>query len=408
MNQSMTDDLRTTIERIQENLEYGKGDIEKYLYSQRLASLGHLIGDIAHKFNNILGGILGYSQLLQNELEPNSDACRHALVIEKAAKRAATLISQLHIFVTNQVYQKKPVDPEKLVKDVVTILESTFNKNIRINIQFNHGTEKILADFPSMCQVLMNICLNARDAMPDGGNLLIQTEVSRHHGKVQRNAAKKSSKKFLVFKIRDSGVGIDKRILPHIFEPLFTTKEPEKGCGLGLALVDGIVKEHQGKVKVHSTIGKGTTFEIYLPAVTESVNCTESPEVVESELGEGELILLVDDEEYIRNMAKTIFEKKGYRIILAENGESAIKIYNQYAEEIKLIILDMILPDIDGTHVCQKIKAKCSKSKIILTSGYTNDSTVNSMLEQGVESFVPKPWDLPQLLKETKRVLKGD
>ncbi|MFQ5825633.1 MAG: response regulator [bacterium] len=404
----MTNYLRTTIENIQKNLECEKDNIKKYLYTQRLASLGHLVGDIAHKFNNILGGILGYSQLLQNEIEPTSDAYRHALVIEKAAKRATKLISQLRLFINSHVYEKKPVCPEKLVKEVVTILESTFNKNIKINIQFNHSNEKILADFSAMCQALVNVCLNARDAMPDGGTLVIQTAISREKGRVQYSTKKNLSKKYVVFKIKDSGVGIAKKNLPLIFEPFFTTKDLEIGSGLGLTIVEGIVKDHRGKIKVYSKIGEGTTFEIYLPTTIKTCNYPEMPAFVEDELGEGELIMVVDDEEVILNMAKNIFEKKGYKVLLADNGESAIKIYNEHADEIKLIILDMILPDIGGACVCQKIKAKGFKSKIILTSGYTNKSTINNMFKQGVESFVPKPWDLPELLKETKRVLKSN
>lgn len=404
----MTDYLRSTIDRIQENLEREKDNIEKYLRLQRLASLGNLVGDIAHKLNNILGGILGYSQLLQKELDPTSDVHRHGLIIEKAAKRAAKLISQLKIFANSQVYEKKPVYPENLVQEVVAILESVFNKNIKIDVQFDHNNQMILADFSSMCQVLLNVCINARDAMPDGGKLVIQTKLSTENDQGQNSTKRNSSRKYVVFEISDSGGGIEEKNLPHIFEPFFTTKEPEKGSGLGLTIVEGIVKEHQGKVNVSSKKGEGTTFEIYLPATNKTSEYPENSPVDEDELGEGELIMVVEDEADLRDMAKSIFERKGYRVLVADNGESAIKICDEYKDEIRLIILDMILPDINGALVCQEIRAKGCKSKIILTSGYTNNSTINNMFKQGIESFVPKPWDLPELIKETKRILKGD
>ncbi len=404
----MNDSLRATIERIKNNLDFGSENIEKYLYSQRLSSLGHLVCDIAHKFNNILGGILGYSQLLLNDLEPNSNAHRQVLVIEKATQRAAKLISMLHILASDHVYEKKLICPEKVVKEVAAILENTFNKNIQIEVRLYHDNEKIRVDFLSICHALLNVCLNARDAMSNGGKLIIETKLTFEKNKAQEIKKKDSSRKYVVFKISDTGVGIEEENFPFIFEPFFTTREYGQGSGLGLTIVEGIVKEHQGKIKVHSQKGKGTTFEICLPAVSKVPRGRKKPPEVENELGQGELILLVDDEEDLREMAKTIFEKKGYRVLLAKDGQSAIHTYTQYKNDIKLIILDMVLPDLDSEQICQQIKSQGAKPKIIVTSGYTDGSTINNIFKHGADSFVPKPWHLPELLKETRRVIHED
>lgn len=407
MNSENKSPLYSTIERILEQVKSKQDIIERFLFIQRMATIGSFSGRIAHNLNNILGGILGYSQLLQNELEPSSDAWRQASVIEQATKRASALISQFLILSDIQRSPKGPIEPQKLLEQVVKILESGFSKNISIYTQFNHKSKKIWADFSLMIQVLLNICLNAREAMPSGGELTLQTALSSLHS-VNKKKMKGLTANYVVFKISDTGTGIKNEILPLIFDPFFTTKENTMAGGLGLTIVKGIVEDHHGKIKVFSKFGEGTTVKIYIPVMSGAETVKKAEQVNSEDYeGEGELILVVDDEEDLRAMAKAIFENKGYRVLLAKDGETAIKAYRKHADKIKLIILDIVMPGIDGVQIYQEFKAKGSHAKIILTSGYLEDSKIQNVLSQGIESFVPKPWDLPNLLKETRRVLNS-
>jgi nitrogen-specific signal transduction histidine kinase/CheY-like chemotaxis protein len=400
--------LYSTVEKILEQAKSKPDNIERFLSIQRMATIGSLSGRIAHNLNNILGGILGYSQLLQNELDPASDAFRQASVIEQATKRASKLISQFLILSDNPRSQKGPNDPKKLVEHVVSVLKSGFGKNTSIDIHFNHKSKRIWADFSLMSQVLLNVGLNAREAMPSGGVLKLQTGLSSLYDVSKNKYIKNYPANFVVFKISDTGVGINSEIMPLIFDPFFTTKESTMAGGLGLTLAKGIVADHNGEIKVFSKVGEGTTFEIYIPVIREINSAEKEGDMnMEDRTGEGELILVVDDEEDLRAMAKTIFENKGYRVLLAKDGETAIKAYREHADEIRLIILDIVMPGIDGVQIYQEFKAKGSGAKIILTSGYLEDFKIQNVLSQGVESFVPKPWDLPNLLRETRRVLDG-
>ncbi|MFQ5752133.1 MAG: ATP-binding protein, partial [bacterium] len=369
MNIRKKQTLLSTIERIQADLQSNPENVVKYLHSQQLANIGNMVGGIAHTFNNILGGILGYAQLLKEELPQNSDPYRHAAVIEKAAKRASKLLSQLHIISNkNHIYQKVPIDPIALVEEVVSIIKSCFPRNIRITTAFHHDAERILADFPSMCQVLMNICLNAKESMPHGGDLKIQTDLARKK-EVQNLCGFDENEQYVVFKISDTGSGIKKKDLPHIFEPFFSTKGANGGSGFGLTIVEAIVKDLHGGVSVCSRFGKGSSFIVYLPSTVPVARVR-----TEKLQGKGEVILVVDDEEDLREMAKKILERKGFRVLLADTGPNAIKVFEENAQDIQLVLLDMILPGIDGAQVYQKLKKNGTKPKIILTSGYTKYS----------------------------------
>jgi len=377
---------------IKNDLESNPENLEKYFQILKLASVGEMMGEISHTFNNILGGILGYSQLLKEQLQEGSDALRQAEVIEKASKRASKLVSQMQFFSQKQSYQKRIVDPKQIVTEVTLILESTFNKNIKITTQFNHGSARLFVDLAAIYQIFLNICRNCKDAMPEGGELAMRTELKDQ---------------FVTFEISDTGFGIDSNDLPHIFEPFFSRKESGFASGMGLAVAEAIVKDNQGRIVAESEVGKGTFFRVFLPTAKPSVKLTKSADNQDKFMkADGELIMVVDDEEDLREMAKRILEKRGFKVVIAGSGETAIKVFEKHANEIKLVILDMILPEGDGTKVYKKIKELRKDSKIILTSGYIHNAPFQELIENNQENFLPKPWDITELIEEAERVLK--
>jgi len=384
--------LFDNLECIKNDLESNPENLEKYFQILKLASVGEMMGEISHTFNNILGGILGYSQLLKEQLPGGSDALRQAEVIEKASKRASKLVSQMQFFSQKQSYQKRIVDPKQIVTEVTLILESTFNKNIKITTQFNHGSARLFVDLAAIYQIFLNICRNCKDAMPEGGELAMRTELKDQ---------------FVTFEISDTGFGIDSNDLPHIFEPFFSRKESGFASGMGLAVAEAIVKDNQGRIVAESEVGKGTVFRVFLPTAKPSVKLTKSADNQDKFMkADGELIMVVDDEEDLREMAKRILEKRGFKVVIAGSGETAIKVFEKHANEIKLVILDMILPEGDGTKVYKKIKELRKDSKIILTSGYIHNAPFQELIENNQENFLPKPWDITELIEEAERVLK--
>jgi len=283
---------------IKKDLESNPENLEKYLQILRLASVGEMMGELSHTFNNILGGILGYSQLLKEQLLEGSDALRQAEVIEKASRRASKLVAQMQFFTQKQTCQKRIVDPKQIVTEVASILESTFNKNIKIITQCNHGSARLSVDLTAIYQILLNICRNCKNAMPEGGELAIRTKLKD---------------RFVNFEISDTGFGIDSKDLPHIFEPVFSKKESGLVSGMGLAIAEAIAKDHQGKIVAESEVDKGTVFRVFLPVVQPSGKATTSTDKQGKFVkANGELIMVVDDEEDLCEMAKSILEKAHY------------------------------------------------------------------------------------------------
>ena len=377
---------------IKKDLESNPENLEKYLQILRLASVGEMMGELSHTFNNILGGILGYSQLLKEQMLEGSDALRQAEVIEKASRRASKLVSQMQFFTQKQTGQKRIVDPKQIVTEIASILESTFNKNINIITQCDHGTARLSVDLTAIYQILLNICRNCKNAMPGGGELAIRTKLQDQ---------------LVIFEISDTGFGIHSNDLPHIFEPFFSKKESGLVSGMGLAIAEAIAKDHDGKIVAESEVGKGTVFRVFLPVVQPSEKPNKPSDKQDTfTKANGELIMVVDDEEDLCEMAKRIFEKRGFKVVIAGSGKTAIEVFENHADEIKLVILDMILPEGDGTKVYKKIKELNKNSKIILTSGYIHNAPFQELLENNEEHFLPKPWDLPELIQEAERVLE--
>ena len=400
--------MKVSLEKIINDLKQSEENVEKYLRTQQLANVGNMVVGIAHKFNNILGGILGYAQLLQDELPENSQGYRKAAIIEGAAKKASKLILQLHLF-SNQKHGQnmRPVDPRILVEEIVSIAASTLTPNVKVKKVFDHGPHNILADSQSMALVLLNILLNSRDAMPNGGELFIKTSFA------DVQDAKADSKhpghhSYVAFEVTDTGCGIPEDQLGSIFEPFFSTKKNQAASGLGLTIASEVVESHQGKIEVDSEWGTGTSVRVFIPSVRRSRKAQDRLHPASAVPGEGQVIMVVDDEKELRDMAKIIFEQKGFRVLLADSGSSAIKLFDENAKDIQLVILDMVLPGPNGRQVYQRITAEKTKPKIILTSGYSKESADLEFVDKEDEFFIPKPWDLPELIDSVNQLLHSD
>ncbi|HEX9654369.1 MAG TPA: ATP-binding protein [bacterium] len=397
--------VHSTTEQIKSLLDSNPENVERFLASHRYGNIGNMVGSIAHTFNNVLGGILGYSQLLKEEVADDSVAYRHACVIESAAKRAANLVSQIYTISNRQgTNDFRIVDPQKLVDDVVALIKSSFPPNLTIHSAFNHANARIRVDYTSMCQVLLNICLNARDAMPEGGELTITTFLT-DKTKSKGEPAERPGEQ-IVFKISDTGMGISEDVLPHIFDAFFSTRETKIAGGLGLTIARAIVKDQGGDIHVETHLGKGTLVAVWLPADQAQPVVQEVSSKPEEQNGREQVIMVVDDEEDIRDLAKSIFERKGYRVLLADSGDSAVRVFEENHDDIGLIILDVAMPGLSTEQVYWRLKERNGNAKIILTSGHTRYSANLQFLKETSDPFLQKPWDLPELVNEVKRLLR--
>ncbi|RJP66009.1 MAG: response regulator, partial [Candidatus Abyssobacteria bacterium SURF_17] len=323
--------------------------------------------------------------------------------IERSAMRAAELTAQLLAFARGGKYDIKPVDLNSIVHDTLEIIERTFDKSIEIQTSLSTPLPTVEVDAGQLQQVLMNLCVNARDAMPAGGKLFIETNATTLTGEYTKTHVDAKSGSYVNLCVTDTGMGISKENLQRIFEPFFTTKEKGKGTGLGLSMVYGVVRNHGGFVRVYSELGIGTTFKVYLPASGKPE--IRGPLKLEAACGGDELILVVDDEEPIRTLAKDIFESYGYRVLLAENGEEAVETYTHRMDEIALVILDMVMPKMGGREAYLKLKEVNPKVRTLLSTGYSQNGKAKEILDSGVMGFIQKPYQVNELLSKVRHVL---
>lgn len=400
---TQTDQTVSVTDQIYKTIRENNDNLQKYSQLFKMANFGKMLGGTLHTFNNILGGILGYAQLMKYELPENSDASRQATVIESAAKRASQLISQLQHFSQRSKYRRVQIDPAVLIEQVVGILESAIKKNISLRTNFDHGQTKVHVDASSMCHVLLNLAFNASDAMPDGGELFFSTRLANCE---VRDGQEPLDPRLHII-VRDTGLGIPQPSLSQVFDAFFTTKEDVFAPGMGLTIAKGIVEDQYGSIRVASEIGDGTAFTISLPIAQAQLRSAEISTIADDKMkaGQGQLIMVVDDEADLRNMTKRILEKRGYRVLLAESGTAAIEIFHAHLDEIDLVLLDMIMPGIDGIQVYEKLRQIKSDIKVILMSGYLNNPPFQGILDTGQETFIRKPWDLSELLGQTQKVL---
>lgn len=375
---------------------------EKLRQSQKLESVGRLAGGIAHDFNNMLTAIIGYSDISLTKLQ-SGDPLKHNIEeIRKAAERSASLTSQLLAFSRQQVLQPKIVAFNELITETCKMLQRLIGENITLNVDLDPQAGMIEADPGQLTQVIVNLAVNARDAMPNGGILTIKTKRLFYDEKIPVGADLVQGNKYVLLTVQDTGTGIEHELLSHIFEPFYTTKEVGKGTGLGLATVYGIVKQSNGEVVVESEVGSGTIFKIYFPCVEkeETVEPASSPD---SKPTRGtEMILIVEDEQMVRELTKSILEAEGYEIITAENGAEALEICQKMNGKIDLVITDVVMPQMSGPEFAQKVKEIFPNLPILFTSGYTE---VNDFLSDSNTDFIGKPFVIETLVAKVRECL---
>lgn len=380
---------------------------QQLLQAQKMESIGILAGGIAHDFNNLLSGILGSASLLKVKMHKEDPLYKYVNTIEHSTTKAARLTQQLLTFSREDKSRAELLNINTIVEETIQILERTIDKNILIKKEFTPDIWLIEADPSQMEQVMLNICINARDAMPNGGELSIKTENLRLSREHLIGYAKAAPGKYVRISISDTGIGMNENIRQKIFDPFFSTKHKDmsKGTGLGLSVVYGIVKNHGSYINVESEWMKGTTFQIYIPASPKKIVVSDS-DMPEKEIAGGdENILVVDDEEVVRNMAREILENKGYNVILAADGVEAIHIYEKQKDTIDLIVLDMIMPNMGGIETFERLRSINPALKIIISTGYSSDEHYQAVFEKGAKGFLQKPYKINEFYKIVRQVL---
>ncbi|MCX7012462.1 MAG: PAS domain S-box protein, partial [Candidatus Sumerlaeota bacterium] len=375
-------------------------------HSQKIEAIGNLTGAIAHDFNNLLSPILGYSELVLMDLKPGAPLHDEVDQIRKAAMRAKDLTGQLLAFGRKQLLELKALDLNALIGDFEKMLRRLVREDIELRFCLGESLGSVRADPSQIEQILLNLAVNAEDAMPEGGRLTIETanvqldeEYARTHPSVQPGP-------HVLLAVSDTGSGIDEATQRRIFEPFFTTKERGRGTGLGLATVYGVVKQHGGSIWVYSEVGHGTTFKVYLPRVDEAPEALGAPGGASGVRG-SETVLVVEDEPMVRNFVCDVLRTNGYSVIEAENPEDALFVAGQHEQTIDLLVTDVIMPGMNGKELFDKTAAFRPGMKVLYMSGYTGDTIVHhGILDSGIR-FIQKPFTVQTLTQKAREALEG-
>ena len=378
---------------------------EQLRQSQKMEAVGRLSGGIAHDFNNLLGVIIGYSDVLDMKLEGNEALRKNVAEIKKAGTRASSLTRQLLAFSRQQVLQPKILDLNSVVNDLAKMLRRLIGEHIEVEINLNSDLGKVKADHSQVEQVIMNLVVNARDAMPDGGKLTIQTENVELGESVVAGYPYVQPGNYVQLSVSDTGVGIDASTLTHIFEPFFTTKEKGKGTGLGLATVYGVVKQSDGYIWVDSVPGNGTTFKICLPMSASGVVAAPAEQSPQRTPRGSETVLLAEDEESLRGLIADLLQQNGYKVLIASCGTQALAIAEKYVGTIHLLLTDVVMPGMGGPALAKNLAAVRPETKILFMSGYIEfHSAGSSRLPPGAP-ILQKPFSNETLIREVGAAL---
>jgi nitrogen-specific signal transduction histidine kinase len=380
---------------------------EQLRQSQKMESVGQLAAGVAHDFNNILTIIQGHSGLLMSRPNLSPAMTTSIQAVSFAAERAASLTRQLLMFSRKQVMQPKPIDLKEVVSNMSKMLQRLIGETITLHCKYAPQLSPVNGDAGMMEQILMNLAVNARDAMPRGGELTIATEpilVSEEHVKLHADARTGS---FVCLQVQDTGTGMDAGTMKRIFEPFFTTKEAGRGTGLGLATVYGIVKQHAGWIEVTSKAGAGTTFKIYLPASTQALEARADTLAPSTPVhGGGETILVVEDEPVLRDLAQVILQDCGYSVIQAASGVDALTVWQKHQGAVDLLLTDMIMPDgLSGKDLAESLLGHKPDLKIIFTSGYNVEDIGTDFLKKNTSRFLQKPYSRLTLARAVRECL---
>jgi PAS domain S-box-containing protein len=380
---------------------------EQLLQAQKMEAVGRLAGGVAHDFNNLLTAIMGYSELALDALPEDHPEHNHIEEIRKAGERAAALTRQLLAFSRKQIFEPEVLCLNEVVSGMTKMLKRMIPEDVELVAVLDPGLERVKLDPTQMEQVLLNLAVNARDAMPGGGKLTLETAnveldvaYAKSHPEVQPGH-------YVMLAVSDTGCGMDEATKARIFEPFFTTKEKSKGTGLGLSTVYGIVKQSGGSIFVYSEPGKGTAFKIYLPRVEEALEPQRASAGPREQPKGAETVLVAEDDETLRRLIYEILQSSGYAVLEAGRGEEALRLAGEHAGPIHLLITDMVMPGMGGREVAGRLAALRPGTRVLFVSGYTDDAIVrHGVLESGL-AFLQKPFVPEALLRKVREVLDG-
>ncbi len=403
---SIADEPEEVLELIAEDITERRQLEEQFRQAQKMEAVGRLAGGVAHDFNNLLMVINGYTEVLLEQLVPEGDMRQKVESIQQAADRAATLTRQLLAFSRKQVLELKVVDVNTVIGDMERLLRPLIGENIELLTRLSPDAGRTRADAGQLEQVIMNLVVNAKDSMPSGGRITIQSSnvvVRQNFGEhrfIQPG-------RYSVVAVSDTGLGMDKETESRIFEPFFTTKEKGKGTGLGLSTVYGIVKQSNGYVFAESRIGSGTTFYVYLPRVEETLAELAPVAVQKSEKGGCETVLLVEDEDSVRELVRATLSSRGYRVLQSENGERGLRLAEECKDPIDILVTDVVMPGIGGRELANKLVGLRPGISVLYLSGYTEDAVVTHGAIGPATAFLQKPFTLQNLAKKVREVLRS-
>jgi PAS domain S-box-containing protein len=383
---------------------------ERFQQSQKMEAIGTLAGGVAHDFNNLLTVILGNTQMALSKFSPDDPAQLRLVEVLKAGHRAAVLTRQLLAFSRRQILERRTINLNDTIGEIMKLLRRIIGEDVEVRVNSAPDLSAVFADPAQIEQVIMNLAVNARDAMPKGGQLTIETRNTELDETYSRKYPYVKPGKYAEIRVSDSGEGMDEETQARIFEPFFTTKEVGKGTGLGLAMVYGIVKQHDGHIHLYSEAGQGTTFKIYLPIVEQAVE-EETQTVQLPLLGGTEAILVAEDEEPLRNLARDVLEGLGYTVLLAKNGEEALEVYAANREHIDMVILDVVMPRLGGPDTYERMRELGGDVPLIFMTGYSAETVQSRFVKQNkfVEDLgavvIQKPYSVEGLGRKVREVL---
>jgi PAS domain S-box-containing protein len=401
---SSSDEPADVLEAIAEDVTDRRLLEDQFRQAQKMEAVGRLAGGVAHDFNNLLMVISGYTEVILGKLEVDNPLHEKGRAIQQAADRATTLTRQLLAFSRKQMLELKVVDVNTIVEDMERLLRPLIGENIELMTWLAPESGHTRADAGQLEQVLMNLVVNAKDAMPNGGKLTIQTQNIRTDEGHRRGPTFIPPGNYVLLSVSDTGMGMDIETQSRIFEPFFTTKELGKGTGLGLSTVYGIVKQSGGYVLVQSEVGRGSTFQIYLPRVEEVAQSHAAP-ALHAAAGGSETVLLVEDEQSVRELVRDTLIGKGYRVVEAENGEAGLTMATKHDGNIELVITDVVMPGMGGREMVQRLTQTHPKIKVLYLSGYTEDTVVSDAAAESGTAFLQKPFTLQHLSRKVREVL---
>ena len=401
------DEADQALEIIAEDITERRALEDQFRQAQKMEAVGRLAGGVAHDFNNLLMVVSGYTEVLMEALDQNDPLLVKVQAIQQAADRATTLTRQLLAFSRKQLLELKVVDVNSIVADMERLLRPLIGENIDLTTKLTPNVGHTRADAGQLEQVIMNLVVNAKDAMPDGGRILIQTSEAdpdtarREHSLIEPGT-------YILLSVSDTGAGMDRETQSRIFEPFFTTKEKGKGTGLGLSTVYGIVKQGGGYIFAQSEPGCGTTFRIYLPRVADPADSPRVDKHAQAAAGGSETVLLVEDEESVRELVRETLKTRGYTVIEASDGIAGMRVSEEYQGNLEILITDVVMPGMSGRELAKRVAAARPNIRVLYLSGYTEDAIIHEgALEPGT-GFLQKPFTLQVLARKVREVLQGE